>query len=334
MGSESTTFVARNATIEDARMRADSVLRDWRGRGKIAVFAAGAHTAKILPILEAYADRIAGMIDDSPLQWGRRVGPWNVEPASKVIDGSVSGILISSDAQQEALAARARAEFGRDCAILTLYPPKDADPGAPHLPFTGERVTAEALEQVEIGHRVRYYWALQHLGRDEKVLDAACGNGYGSKILADGGCHVLAIDIAEDAIAFARHYYGHERIDHICASIDDAATSDLVAGHGPFDSVISFETIEHLHDPSRFLHAVFSALKPGGCLYCSTPNGDHIPVEDSKFHVKHHTWREMRALLNSIGFIAFEWFGQEGLQILRGRATERQRYCLYHARKP
>lgn len=334
MITASTVAPARNATIEDARKRAESVLRDWRGRGRIAVFAAGAHTAKILPILEAYADRIAGMIDDSPLQWGRRVGPWTVEPASKVIDSAVTGILISSDSQQEALAERAHAEFGRTCAILTLYPPINQGPGVPHLAFTGERVTASTLEQVEIGHRVRYYWALQHLNHDERVLDAACGNGYGSRILADGGCHVLGIDIAEDAIAFARHYYGHERIDLFCASLDGAETSAIIAKHGLFDSVVSFETIEHLHDPDRFLHAAFNALRRGGRLYCSTPNGDHIPLADSKFHVKHHTWREMRDLLGSTGFTDFEWFGQEGLQILPGRASERQRFCLFRARKP
>lgn len=323
-----------NVPIETARKRTAEVLGDWRGRGKIAVFAAGQHTSKILPVLEQYADRIAALIDDSPLRWGKQVGRWTVQSPVDGLTNEVKGILVSSDSQQDALADRLRCDYGRQCAILTLYPSAAEDPDAPRLVFTGERLTASSLEQIEIGHQARYYWALQHVSPGELVLDAACGNGYGSRILAVGGARVVAIDVAADAIAFAKHYYGHEQITHVVASLDDAGTEAVIQKHGPFDRVVSFETVEHVHDAARLIRAAFAGLKSGCMFLCSTPNGDQMPIADSKFHVKHHTVREMHDLLGETGFRSIEWFGQEGLQILKGRATERQRYCLYRALRP
>lgn len=323
-----------NVSVDRARHRAEEVLKDWRGTGKVAVFAAGMHTAKILPVLESYADRIAGLIDDSPHRWGQRVGRWTVQPPEKILDDGVKGILVSSDSQQDAIAERLQCDYGQQCAILTLYPSAADDPHAPRLTFTGERLTASSLEQIEIGHRVRYYWALQHFQPDVHVLDAACGNGYGARILADGGCQATAIDIAADAVEFAKHYYGGPQIHHIVSALDTPHSSRTILNAGPFDHVVSFETIEHLQDAPIFIRAAYAALKPGGLMLCSTPNGDHMPIGHSKFHIRHYTVKEMIQILYDTGFRQIEWFGQEGLQILAGRATIEQRYCLYRAVKP
>ena len=69
----------QSVTPAVAQQRMRAVLDDWRGRGPIVVFGAGAHTHKILPVLEEYAGKIAGVADDSPQCWGRAVGRWTVE---------------------------------------------------------------------------------------------------------------------------------------------------------------------------------------------------------------------------------------------------------------
>jgi 2-polyprenyl-3-methyl-5-hydroxy-6-metoxy-1,4-benzoquinol methylase len=319
-------------SAEVAAERAERILSDWRGRGRIVVLGAGAHTRKILPVLERHAARIAGIADDSPAAWGRAVGPWFVASPRELITSEVTGVLISSDVQQRVLAQRAAAEFGGRCAILTLHSNAAATGGAPTLEFTGERQVAATLEEIELGHRARYYWALQHLAAGAQVLDAACGNGYGARILADGGARVRGVDICESAVAFAAHHFGGPGVSFFVARIDEpGALAHAAGGRGGFDAVVSLETIEHLERPEVFVSTAATLLRPGGLMLCSTPNADVMPLAEAPFHRRHFSIAETVALLTDCGFRDVAWFGQEGLQILPQRCTARQRYCLFRA---
>ncbi|HET9189593.1 MAG TPA: SAM-dependent methyltransferase, partial [Rudaea sp.] len=71
------------------------------------------------------------------------------------------------------------------------------------LEFTGERFTPECVREIRYEHWARYAFALE-LARGKRVLDAACGEGYGSAMLAGAAASVLGVDIAADAIAHAR----------------------------------------------------------------------------------------------------------------------------------
>lgn len=327
-----TTTSGPAAATELACARARRVLADWRGRGRVAVFGAGAHTRKILPVLEAFESRIAGVADDSPGRWGQRVGRWTVRSPRELIDAGVGGILISSDVQQTPLAERVRHEFGERAAVLTLYP-EDAAPGdGPALAFTGERQTGRTLEEIEIGHRARYYWALQHIERGAAVLDAACGNGYGSRILSDGGARVVGLDVAEDAIEFARHHFGGEQSAfEVCDLEDPADVWRCAARFTPLDAIVSLETIEHLRRPESFLRTACGLLERGGALLCSTPNAEAMTVDEAPFHRNHFSVEQVVAMLREAGFALVDWFGQEGMEILKTRVGVAQRYCLYHA---
>lgn len=324
----------RSASAPTAQAAAQRVLADWRGRGRVAVFGAGAHTRKILPALLEHADRIAGIADDSPAAWGTTIGRWVVAPPPQVIDDSVGGILVSSDTAQHPLAARVRRDYGDRCAVLTLYAESAAEDG-PTLPDTGERQIGRSLEEIEIGHRARYYWALQHLPAGARVLDAACGNGYGSRILADGGAAlVFGVDVCDAAVRFAQHYFGGPQTRFAVAELDDARSLRLAAERrGPFDAVVSLETLEHLESPQVFLSAARALLRPAGMLYCSTPNAEAMPLREAPFHRRHYSLREFKNLLANSGFALVDWYGQEGMQILRQRTGTGQRYCLYVAQK-
>jgi len=163
------------------------------------------------------------------------------------------------------------------------------------LEFTGERFTPECVREIWYEHWHRYVFA-REFAKDKRVLDAACGEGYGSALLAAGAASVLGVDIAEQAIAHARSRYGgranlrFERGD--CTALDVAAAN--------FDLVVSFETLEHVAAQEQLIAGFARALAPGGILIVSSP--DKRTYSDAsgfrnEFHVRELYRDELLALL-------------------------------------
>jgi len=121
-------------------------------------------------------------------------------------------------------------------------------------------------------HIARYMLARQFVRPGDRVLDAACGLGYGGAILAGGTLadSVLGLDGDPWAIEYAQDHYARRRPRLAFATRDLATLSDF--GPGSFDAVVSFETLEHLADPDRFLADCRRLLTPAGRLLCSVPN--------------------------------------------------------------
>ena len=133
--------------------------------------------------------------------------------------------------------------------------------------FTGERlIPGEVDIDLLNEHMARYHFAVR-LARGKRVLDAGCGAGYGSAELADVAESVTGIDIAPEAIAFARAHYERPNL-----SFEEASCTGLPFGDASFDLVVAFEVIEHLEDWKGFLHEVRRVLAPSGQLIVSTPN--------------------------------------------------------------
>jgi SAM-dependent methyltransferase len=127
-------------------------------------------------------------------------------------------------------------------------------------------------------HLARYEFAAKHL-RPGRVLDLACGVGYGTKLLAErSGGPVIGADLSPEAIAYARSRYAGPRIEFRVA---DAMAFADAAG---FDSIVSLETVEHLPDPQRFLAHAISLLLPGGTFVASVPT---TPTTDVNPHHRH-----------------------------------------------
>jgi len=161
----------------------------------------------------------------------------------------------------------------------------------------GERQVSPTLDGIRADHRNRYQWAVDHVvGR---ATDAACGIGYGSKILADAGIKVRAIDVDEEAVEYAQAHYAHDLIKYQCSDINRA---------GPFlsDTTIAFEMIEHIEDPLPFLQQVT------GKLLASVPNETVFPWKNYEYHYRHYTKDEFEDLLNQAGFKVKSWHGQLG----------------------
>ncbi|WP_340024940.1 class I SAM-dependent methyltransferase [Paenibacillus sp. FSL K6-1096] len=138
--------------------------------------------------------------------------------------------------------------------------------------FTGERVVINDAVKKNHGdvleeHLNRYRLA-QKFVKDKRVLDAACGAGYGSKMLqVAGASHVLGVDIDEASLYNARKTYGHEQIDYAYGNVNKLELED-----NSFDVVVSFETIEHIDDGSVWIQESARLLKDDGIFIVSTPN--------------------------------------------------------------
>lgn len=167
----------------------------------------------------------------------------------------------------------------------------------------GQRQVAPILDGIRGDHLARYRWAARTLSPRSRVVDVACGVGYGASILADAGHRVLAIDNDPEAIAYAREHYARRGVHY---RLGDAATLALPAD---FDAATCFETIEHLADPAPLLAALCRAAP---VLLASVPNEAVFPFRGYLHHHRHYTAAEFDALLSACGWRATERFGQAG----------------------
>lgn len=123
-------------------------------------------------------------------------------------------------------------------------------------------------------HLARYEWAKQFC-KDKIVLDAACGSGYGTKMLAEVAEHVHGIDRSAAAVQYAWQHYAVPN-----NGFEERSVYAIVRIPTRFDVVASFETIEHLRKPERFVKQVYDALNEGGLFLVSAPEGSY-----SEWHV-------------------------------------------------
>jgi SAM-dependent methyltransferase len=113
----------------------------------------------------------------------------------------------------------------------------------------------------------RYLWVGEHL-RGRRVLDYGCGHGYGAHFLSNGiAKFVLGIDSDSKAIKFAKEHYKRNNLE-----FRPVEESELRIHDSSFDAVVSFEVIEHLHNPKDYLASVSKLLTVDGEFFLSTPN--------------------------------------------------------------
>jgi SAM-dependent methyltransferase len=172
------------------------------------------------------------------------------------------------------------------------------------MEYTGERMVPEATDGLTFWEHVeRYRFALQHVA-GRRVLDIACGEGYGTAAIASvGATSVIGVDIAAEACEHAHAKYGVE------TRVGSAETMPL--SDGEVDVVVSFETIEHLHDVKAFIRESHRVLSPGGRLIISTPNLPvyHERAPDNPFHHHEMDFEEFHRLLG-MGFTEVTFYGQ------------------------
>ncbi len=163
------------------------------------------------------------------------------------------------------------------------------------LPFTGERFTPECVREIAYEHWHRYAFA-HALAKGRRVLDAACGEGYGSALLAPVAAQVTGVDIDAASVAHATARYGsHSNLRFLQADV--TALDDLQA-HS-FDLIVSFETLEHLAAQEKLLDGFARLLAEDGVLLISTPDkcNYNADAEPNPFHVRELERDEFEAML-------------------------------------
>jgi ubiquinone/menaquinone biosynthesis C-methylase UbiE len=164
------------------------------------------------------------------------------------------------------------------------------------LDWTGERFLPWAGgATIAYEHLHRYAYAAT-LTKSKRVLDLACGEGYGARLLAAEACAVVGIDIDERVVRHARAKYGSSNLEFVCGSI----TAVPVGKDHSFDVIICFEAIEHIENHEALLEEVKRLLQPHGVFIASTPNKAIYrggSAEGNPFHVKELYFEEFQALL-------------------------------------
>src|SRR6266536_6693906 len=137
--------------------------------------------------------------------------------------------------------------------------------GCGALDDTGERMLPEKAAATTFWEHIYRYRFATRFVRGKRVLDIACGEGYGTAALSRAGAaSVIGVDISEETCEHARRKYGVDARQGSADQIPLPAQS--------IDVVVSFETIEHVERPEAFLDECLRVLAPGGMLVLSTPN--------------------------------------------------------------
>jgi SAM-dependent methyltransferase len=176
------------------------------------------------------------------------------------------------------------------------------------LEFTGERFTPECEREIWYEHMHRYAFAAQWCA-GARVLDAACGEGYGAALLARMAGDVTGVDISAPAVEHARKRYADLNGLHF----EVADCTQLPFEPDSFDVVVSFETLEHLAGQAALLAEFRRVLRPQGFLVLSSPDKTEYSERhgfNNEFHVRELYLEELEQLI-SREFPACRLLGQK-----------------------
>jgi ubiquinone/menaquinone biosynthesis C-methylase UbiE len=133
--------------------------------------------------------------------------------------------------------------------------------------FTGERVIpGQVNDDLWREHVARYAFARRY-AEGRRVLDAGCGTGYGAAELAQSAAEVVGVDVAPEAIEYARTSYPLPTVRFVVSSC-----TSVPFPQNSFELVVAFEVIEHLPDFRAFLNECGRVITPQGLFIVSSPN--------------------------------------------------------------
>jgi spore coat polysaccharide biosynthesis protein SpsF (cytidylyltransferase family) len=139
-----------------------------------------------------------------------------------------------------------------------------------------------------------YEFARNQFDAGDRVLDIACGDGYGCRILAPKVGRVLGVDINQPLIAANQQ---NNQVENISYDVGDCFALEL--GDGAVSGATAMELIEHLpvDKVDGFINEVRRVVRPGGSFICSTPQNSHGDIPVVPWHVKEYSVSELRAIL-------------------------------------
>ena len=211
-----------------------------------------------------------------------------------------------------------------------LYLQQNQPEGVPPLQLTGERTLPDVPEENYWfkRHLVVYEWIAARVG-GERVVDLACGEGYGSAVLARTAASVVGVDANPEAYEHARLKYTREPVLTFERDMIELWAGDV-------DCVVFLQTIEHVQDPDAMMAKVRDLIAPDGVAFVSTPNVLTLAPEGAEksgnpWHVKEYRPEEYRALC-AAHFGTVELYGLHHARMLRWHqlAIERAGWDTIH----
>ena len=177
------------------------------------------------------------------------------------------------------------------------------------IEYTGERFMPEYFDESDpmtLAH-VHHYWFSLPFVKDKKVIDLACGEGYGTNILSKDAAAITGIDIDYQTIEHARNKYGKDNITFNVGSVERINEPDESV-----DVLVSFETIEHVNrkQQRKFLQEVYRVLKRGGIFIVSTPDKDICGEGHNEYHIDEMNKAGFEKLLKGY-FSNIEMYGED-----------------------
>ncbi len=163
-----------------------------------------------------------------------------------------------------------------------------------------ERQAPTTVSEAEPSHLARYEFARQFLKGTDEVLDVPCGSGYGSCLMSKVAKKVIGIDIHAGAIEHAKECFQEHNIEFAVGNMETLDSLTV-----PFDVVVSFEGIEHIHNQDAFLESIARLLKPNGYFIISTPRKPH----GSPYHTIEFNLDEFKTILSE-KFVIEKMYGQ------------------------
>lgn len=163
------------------------------------------------------------------------------------------------------------------------------------LPFSGERYVPSIGDQIQHEHFHRYLFAIPFCaGKD--VLDVACGEGYGAALLGTVARSVIGIDASAEAVDHAQRQYASG-----VTSFAKALATDMPVPSCAVDTVVCFETIEHLAEHETLVREIRRVMRSDGLLILSTPDRDAYlkGEEPNPFHIRELSRTELIDLLGA-----------------------------------
>jgi ubiquinone/menaquinone biosynthesis C-methylase UbiE len=180
------------------------------------------------------------------------------------------------------------------------------------MKFTGERFVPDVEGWIALQHYHRYYFVLDQIDISGKViLDIACGEGFGSKIISKSSKFVYGVDISKDVIENAKKSYHIPNLEFLVGNATSIPLNDQT-----IDVVISFETIEHLELHNEMMKEIKRVLKPDGTLVISSPDKGYyeknLPQNNNQYHIKELYHGEFNTLITKY-FKCAEFFIQNNV---------------------
>jgi SAM-dependent methyltransferase len=190
--------------------------------------------------------------------------------------------------------------------MQSLYEQRDQPDGVPPLRLTGERTLPDVPEENYWfrRHLVVYDWIAARVA-GQRVIDMACGEGYGSDVLARSAASVVGVDANPEAHEHARLRYRAPNLRFARELVETFAE--------PADAVVFLQTIEHLESPADALAHFRSLVGADGTVYLSTPNVLTLAPKGQErsgnpWHVHEYRAREFEELC-SASFARVELYG-------------------------